>query len=113
MFSEKYSHGKKFNVDDSKFEFISLDDFVQEFKPDKPIKVLGMFTYTGKYGDRACIVANGYKINLPDHLTSDVKSILATPEEVAAINEGKCGFMCSKYEDKNGKTRNSGSFVDI
>ena len=39
MFSEKYSHGKKFNVDDSKFEFISLDDFVQEFKLDENIKL--------------------------------------------------------------------------
>ena len=54
-----------------------------------------------------------YKINLPDHLTPDVKSILGTAEEIEAINEGKCGFKCSTYQDKNGKTRNSGSFVDI
>ena len=113
MFTGKYSHGKKFNVDDAGFEFISLDDYVSKFNPSAPIKVLGMFTYTGKYGDRAVIVADGYKINLPDHLTPDVKSILATPEEVQAINDGACGFKCSTYQDKNGKTRNSGSFVDI
>lgn len=113
MFTGKYSHGKKFKVDDSGFEFISLDDYVAKFNPDQPIKVLGMFVYAGKYGDRACLVANGYKINLPDHLTPDVKSILGTAEEIEAINEGKCGFKCSTYQDKNGKTRNSGSFVDI
>lgn len=113
MFTNKYSHGKKFNVDDSKFEFISADDYVIKFAPTQPVKVLGMFTYEGKYGDRAILVVNGYKINLPDHLTSDVKSILSTPEEVAAVNEGKCGFIFSTYQDKNGKIRNSGSFVDI
>lgn len=113
MFTDKYSHGKKFNVDDSGFDFISLDEFVKNNPATKQVKVLGLFTFDGKYGKRAAIVAEGYKITVPDHIVPDIDSILATPDEIAAINDGKCGFVFSTYEDKNGKTRNSGSFIDI
>lgn len=113
MFNEKYSHGKKFNVDSDNFEFISLDEYVTKFDTTKPVKVLGMFTFDGKYGERAALIANGYKITVPDHLVPDIKSIMGNAEEVAAINAGKCGFTFTTYQDKNGKTRNSGSFIDI
>jgi len=114
MFTSKYSHGKKFLVDDSKFEFKTLDQYVSDNKDTKSVKVLGMFTYAGKYGERAAIVtADGFKVTLPDHLVNDVKSIMDTPEEVQAVNEGKCGFEFRTYADKRGVIRNSGNFIDM
>lgn len=113
MFNEKYSHGKKFTADTEGYEFISLDEYVTKFPTDKPVKVMGLFTFEGKYGTRGAIVSNGYKITVPEHIVPDIKSILSSPEEVAAINAGKCGFRFTTYTDNNGKVRNSGSFTDI
>ena len=112
MFS-KYSHGKKFNVDDSKFEYISLSKFMEENPKTDSVKVLGMFTFTGKFGEGCAIIANGYKIRLPKHLLNDVKSILDHSEEIQAVNAGKCGFKFKVYTDKNGVVRNSGEFIDL
>lgn len=115
MFNEKYSHGNKFNYDSSKNEFISLKDYTSKFPDVKVIIVRGLFTYEGKKGMRCALVTDGYNVNLPEHLLKDVGSIMATPDEVAAINEGKCGFAISSYEDTkygNGLCY-SGSFCDV
>ena len=59
------------------------------------------------------LIGNNLKIHLPDHCLSDVEAIMYDDECVDAINAGKCGFKPTQYEDKNGKTRNSGNFIDI
>lgn len=112
MFNEKFSHGKKFNINSDDFEFTTLDDYIKAHG-NTTLTVLGMFTYKSKYGVRPCIIADNLKINLPQHLLSDVEAILYDDELVAAVNQGKCGFKTSQYQDKNGRERNSGSFVDI
>lgn len=113
MFNEKYSHGKKFNFDSSKNVFISLKEYTTKFPG--VIRVWGLMTYEGKKGLRCALITDGYNVNLPEHLLKDVESIMATPDEVAAINEGKCGFTVSSYEDTkygNG-TCYTGSFCDV
>lgn len=112
MFNEKFSHGKKFKVNADNFPFTTLDEFVAE-NGNKVIPVLGLFTYKAKYGVRPVIISDTLKINLPDHCLADVEAIIADDDCVAAINNGKCGFQPSQYEDKNGKVRNSGTFIDI
>lgn len=112
MFNERFSHGKKFKINSDNFPFTTLDEVVNE-NGNKVIPVCGLFTYDAKYGKRPVLVSNTLKINLPDHCLSDVEAIINDSELVEAINNGKCGFKPSQYEDKNGKTRNSGSFIDI
>ena len=112
MFNEKFSHGKKFKINSDGFEFTTLDAYVAENGNDV-IPVQGLFTYKAKYGVRPVLIGNNLKIHLPDHCLSDVEAIMYDNECVAAINAGKCGFKPSQYEDKNGKTRNSGNFIDI
>ena len=112
MFNEKFSHGKKFKVNSDDFPFTTLDEVIKE-NGNKTLTVQGMFTYKSKYGVRPVLIADSLKINLPDNLLSDVEEIIADSELCEAINAGKCGFKTSQYEDKNGVTRNSGSFVDI
>lgn len=109
----KYSHKKLFNYDSSNNEFISLKDY--QSKNGSKIIVRGMFTYEGKKGERAAIVTDGYNVNVPEHINADVKSIMSAPDEVAAVNAGKCGFEITTYEDNkygNGICY-SGNFYDI
>ena len=112
MFNEKYSHERRFNYDSSKNEFIDLVDYIQN-TGNNSFVVRGMFTYDGKFGERPCIVTDGYNVTVPNHITNDVKSIMSNDAEVAAINAGKCGFRVKHYQDKNGVDRLSGSFYDI
>lgn len=112
MFNERFSHGKKFNINSDGFPFTTLDEVIEE-NGNKVIPVCALFTYKAKYGERPVIVSPTLKINLPDHCLNDVKEILSDDELIAAINNGKCGFKPSQYEDKNGNVRNSGSFIDI
>ena len=98
MFNEKYSHGKKFNYDSSKNEFISLKEYTTKFPG--VIRVWGLMTYEGKKGMRCALITDGYNVNLPEHLLKDVESIMATPDEVAAINEGKWYFCKYKSDAK-------------
>lgn len=113
MFNEKYSHEKKFNYDSSNCTFIELKEYATTMKVDRFI-VRGMFTYQGKKGERAAVVTDGYLVNVPTHLNEDVKSILSNGDEIEAINNGKCAFKITTYEDTkfgNGICY-SGSFVD-
>lgn len=112
MFNENFSHGKKFKINSDNFPFTTLDEVIKE-NGNKVLPVCGLFTYQAKYGIRPVLITDTLKVNLPDHLLSDVEKIINTPEYVEAINNGKCGFKTSQYTDKNGKERNSGTFVDI
>ena len=112
MFNERFSHGKKFKINSDNFPFTTLDEVVKE-NGNSLIPVRGLFTYKAKYGVRPVLISNTLKINLPDHCLKDVENIIADDELCDAIDNGKCGFHPTQYEDKNGKTRNSGSFVDI
>ena len=112
MFNEDFKHGKAFTVKADDFPFTTLDQFVAE-NGNKVLKVAGVFKYEAKYGVRPVLIAEGLKINLPDHCLKDVEKILSNDMYIDAINAGKCGFQPTQYKDKNGKERNSGSFIDI
>ena len=114
-FSTNYSHGKKFNIDSTNFPFVKLSEIVKE-NGHKVLTVQGLFTYTTKKNKtRPCLIADSHKINLPDHMLKEVEKLLNDQEAIDLINNGKCGFKTSEYEDtKNGNgTCHSGSFVDI
>lgn len=112
MFNEKYSHEKKFTYDSSKNEFIELNELVNTHNM-KEFPVRALFTYDAKYGTRACVVTDGFNVNVPKHLNDDVKSILSHDDEIAAINAGKCGFRVKYYIDSNNVQRISGNFFDM
>lgn len=112
MFNEKYNHEKKFTYDSKNNAFISLKEYAAQF--GNKFIVRGMFTYEGQKGMRAAIVTDGYNVNVPGHLIKDIESIMSTPDEVDAVNEGRCAFKITTYEDKkfgNGICF-SGSFID-
>lgn len=119
MFNENFKHGQKFTVDTEDFPWVNLSDLIKE-NGHKVLKVQKVFTLTpskgrGKGKEKPVLVADNHIIWLPEHCLSDVKKILDNDEFIKAINEGKCGFQTSEYEDTqygNGICY-SGSFVDI
>ena len=121
MFNEDFKHGKAFTVNADEFPFTTLDQVVAE-NGNKVLKVAGVFKYKAEYGERPVLIAEGMKINLPNHCLKDIEKILANNQYIDAINAGKyidainagkCGFQPTQYKDKNGKERNSGMFIDI
>ena len=118
MFNENFSHEAKFKVNSDNFPFVALKDVIKE-NGHRTLRVQGMFTFMSKKGkiskERPVLIADGMKINLPDHCLNDVKKIMDNPEYVAAVNAGKCGFKTSEYTDENygNGICYSGIFVDI
>lgn len=115
-FSSNYSHGKTFTVDSKDFPFCELSEIIKE-NGHRTLKVQGVFTYKlqKKNKIRPCLIADSHKINLPDHMLKEVNKILEDEEAIRLINEGKCGFKTSEYEDtKNGNgICYSGTFIDL
>lgn len=116
MFNEDFKHGKTFTVNSDNFPFVNLKEIAEENGIDKVLKVQGAFTFEGKRGKlRPVLIAEGHKINLPDHMLKDIQKLLSKDEYIQAVNDGKCGFQITTYEDTeygNG-TCYSGIFVDI
>ena len=116
MFNEAFRHGKTFTVNSDNFPFVNLKEIAEENGIDKILKVQGAFTFEGKRGKlRPVLIAEGHKINLPDHMLKDIQKLLSKDEYIQAVNDGKCGFQITTYEDTeygNG-TCYSGIFVDI
>lgn len=68
----------------------------------------------GKFGNQPVLVTNTHCINGPKHLLKDVSDMLADPEAIAAIREGKAGFVIREYEASDyGKLCYSVDWVDL
>lgn len=120
MFNEDFKHGSVlFNVNTENMPWVNLSDIIKE-NGHKVLKVQKVFTVVPTKGrskgkEKPVLVADNHIIWLPEHCLSDVQKILSNDEYIIAINEGKCGFQTSEYEDTrydNG-TCYSGKFVDI
>ena len=113
MFNEKFNHSAKFTFNADSLPFVNLNDIIAS-NGNTTFTVRGVFiNKKAKFGPRPCVISDTAKINLPNHFVDDIIEILATPEMVEAINNGKCGFTPCQYTDKNGVVRNSGNFGDI
>lgn len=116
MFNEDFKHGNTFTVNSDEFPFVSLKELAEENGTEKILTVQGAFTFLGKKGkNRPVLIADSHKINLPDHMLKDIEKLLSKDEYIQAVNEGKCGFKITSYEDENygNGTCYSGVFVDI
>lgn len=90
-------------------EFKKLADLELE----KVYKVRGLWiSHKGKYGDHPVIASDEFFIDIPKHLTNDVKKILEDPESVDQINNEVVGVTIYEYE-KDGKTYRSINWHDL
>lgn len=113
MFNERFSHGRRFTFNGDNNPYITLDQYVAEGNKTT-FTVRGCFVHNkSKFGESGVIVTDNYNIDVPRHLIKYIKVVLAEPEMIRAVNDGKCGFSCSTYTDNHGIVRNTGSFIDI
>ena len=120
MFNEDFKHGTaQFTVNTDNFPWVNLADIVKE-NGHRTLTVQKVFIVTPTKGkskgkEKPVLVADDHIIWIPDHCLGDVKKILSNDDYINAINDGKCGFATSEYEDTkydNG-TCYSGQFIDI
>lgn len=100
------------NAPYKKLEDIYVDS---DNEADNTYTVRGAFISTkGKFGDHPVLVTDTFFIDLPKHLTADVRQILSDNEAIAAINGGKCAVTVYTYQSKKyGKKCYSINWVDV
>lgn len=115
-FAAKHNRGNKFNIDTEGWtEYRDLKSLYKEDK-DAVRPVHGFYINTkSQYGDAPVIISDGYYVNCPKHMLSEVKEILQDQEDIDAINAGKVGFTIRTYKAANykNKTCYGIDFVDM
>lgn len=110
--SKMKKHGNQFTFNSDDLPFTSLEEFIKSGgNTTIPVKAV-FINNKAQYGPRPVLVSPSFKINLPAHCLEDVQQILNDAELITLINEGKCNFIVSTYEDRNNTIRYTGSFVD-
>lgn len=102
MFKElnNYQQTMKDNVVLQDMEFKPLKEF-----RGQTLKVEGFFFTDGKYGKQVCVIANGYKINMPGRAVETFMQIANNNEMLNAVLEGHLELTNIKEtETKNGTT---------
>ena len=104
---DKYNKGGVvFDVDIKGFTFTSLEEL---YKRDNGMTIFGIDgLYINKksaFGEHpvAIVAVEQLLVDLPSHMTEDVKLILQDPEVIEAIKAGKVGFSVETYEQKQFK----------
>ena len=113
MFSFAAKYNKtNFGIDTKGFPYVKLSD-VFNGGPCVIHPVNGIYVHTTQMGESAVLVDAEAKqlVNLPEHLNTVCKSILADTEAIQAIKDGKVGFTVYEYEAR-GRKCYSIRFVD-
>ena len=113
MFSFAAKYNKtNFGIDTKGFPYVKLSD-VFKGGPGVIHSINGIYVHTTQMGESAVLVDAEAKqlVNLPVHLNTACKAILADAEAVEAIKDGKVGFTVYEYEAR-GRKCYSIRFVD-
>ena len=106
---DKYNKGGvTFEVDIKDFKFVTLEEL---YKRDNGKTIFGIdglyINKKSSFGDHpvAIVACEEMLVDLPSHLTEDVKAMLQDPEVVEAIKSSKVGFSIEEYtQDRYKKT---------
>ena len=104
-----------FHPDDTA-PYLKLKDLLQANDGDLSVTYVVRALYINnksKYGLQCVAALDEALINLPAHKVEDVQSIIASPDAVAQINAGRCGFRIRPYTDSNNVERLTIDWCDI
>lgn len=110
-------HNKtSFGIDTKDFPFVKLSTLYNDPKNgggDVVRPVNGMWVHKSKIDDCPVIIdaENKQLVNLPSHLSEEVREILACEDDVQAIKDGKVGYTIYEYYS-HGKNCYSIHWVD-
>ena len=103
-FADRHNKGGViFEIDIKDFKFVTLKELYEESKGSTIYGVDGLYVNSkSKYGDHPVIIntSSGILVDLPQHMTEEVKEILKSTEDIEAIKAGKVGFHVETYTDK-------------
>lgn len=117
MFSFATKYNKtNFGIDTKGFPYVKLADVFNSKENgggDVVHTINGIYVHTTQLGESAVLVDAEAKqlVNLPSHLNTACKAILADTEAVEAIKSGKVGYTVYEYEAR-GRKCYSIRFVD-
>lgn len=105
-FAAKHNKGNKFAIDtDGWTEYRDLKSLYKE-DPEAVRPVHGFYINTkSQFGNAPVIISDGYFVNCPQHMLSDVKEIMQDQEDIDEINGGKVGFKVRTYKATNYKNK--------
>lgn len=103
----KYNKGGNvnFDIDLKGFEFCKLKDLYSVDGDGVCYDINGMYIHRGKINVHPVVinVAMQKQIDLPEHLTEQVRDMLADPEVVNLIKQGGAQFVIYEYDARNKK----------
>lgn len=104
---DKYNKGGvTFEVDITNFKFVTLQELYKNGVDKKPVWIDGLYiNKKSSFGDHpvAIVASKEMLVDLPGHLTEDVKEMLKDEAIVNAIKDNKIGFTVQEYEQKKYK----------
>ena len=104
---DKYNKGGvTFEIDIKDFSFVTLETLYKRDNGKTVFPVDGLYiNKKSSFGDHPVVISASEKmlVDLPSHMTDDVKEILQDPEVIEAIKIGHVGFTVQEYEQKKFK----------
>lgn len=93
-------------------EYKRLEDLYKA--GETQITILGFFINTkSKFGESAVAMAEGYNINLPNHLKDTVKEMIQDQDIVELANNKCLGIEIYEYHSKKWGKNYSVNFIEI
>lgn len=115
-FASKHNRGSiDWGIDSKEFPFLDRKELLATDGEDVVYTVRGLYINTkGNFDDHPVAILDTAKVDLPSHMTEEVKNILASSEDVQDILDGKVGFSLYPYKSEKFKKDCVGArWVDI
>lgn len=98
---EQFNKGNKFNVNSEGFSFIKLSELAKDKSyKDGIYPIKGMFTMNSKFGKQGIFITDKHLVNMPNHMTETIETILCNQELIDKINDGIVFFKIYTYMSK-------------
>ena len=103
----KYNKGGvTFEIDIKNFRFVTLEELFARDGGNTIFGIDGLYiNKKSSFGDHPVAIVGSEEmlVDLPAHLTEDVKEMFQDPEVIDAIKNNKVGFTVEQYEQKKYK----------
>lgn len=102
-FAKRHNRGSKFNIDTAGYNYKTCKELVDDQGLEKIYQIAALYINTkGKFDDHPVVVIPELKalLDLPPHMTEEVKEILSSEEDIDDINAGLVGIQLEEYVSK-------------
>lgn len=114
-FTNKFNKSKKFNIDTTGFEYVSLEELYHTHGAEMVYPLTAVYiNRKSAYGDAPVFATNDYFVNVPAHMLDTVEEILADEVAIEDINNSSVGFVIYTYHsDRYNRDCYGVNFVDM